>query len=80
MKKKKIIIIGKKSFIGSNLCRHLSRNKKNEIFVIDNLSYAGSKTSLPELKKRKNLTHLNCSNLQKNKNKMSVTKNRRSVM
>jgi len=63
----KYLVTGGLGFIGSNLCKHLSKNKKNEIFIIDNLSYAGSKTSLPELKKRKNLTHLNCSILDKNK-------------
>ena len=63
----KYLVTGGLGFIGSNLCRHLSKNKKNDILIIDNLSYAGSKTSLPELKSRKNLKHIKCSILEKNK-------------
>ena len=41
----KYLVTGGLGFIGSNLCRHLS-NKKNRILIIDNLSYAGSRSSL----------------------------------
>ena len=63
----KYLVTGGLGFIGSNLCRHLSNKKTNEILIIDNLSYAGSRSSLKELKTRKNLRHINCSILEKNK-------------
>ena len=44
----KHLVIGGAGFIGSNLVERLLKNKKNEVYVIDNLSRKGTK----ELKKK----------------------------
>ncbi len=43
---KKILVTGGAGFIGSALVRHLVRNTKDQVLVLDKLTYAGSLTSV----------------------------------
>ena len=53
----KYLVTGGLGFIGSNLCRHLSKNKKNDILIIDNLSYAVAKLHYLNLNQEKFKTY-----------------------
>lgn len=49
MKKNKVLITGGAGFIGSNYTKYILENTKDEIFVIDKLTYAGDLRNLEEI-------------------------------
>ncbi len=49
----RILVTGGCGFVGTNICLYL-KNKKHDIFSLDNLSRKGSKYNLKLLKKKKN--------------------------